>query len=218
MHQIQPRAPLSAEDITKFQALLREDTGRGYTPDETELMVRRLLQLYHLCETAGKTPRLDSTARLSEAGRPFTSRELATEATLALRELQEHLIHVTRRPSTWRWVIISLHAALKCSLQAHLVATEPAKEPPEDLSQLFRRVSEQMPELPQVEQAITQLDTLRWKYLAKQLSLWPLQRGILPQLGLDILRVIERLRQAPDNALLVALRERLDSIDTPLVR
>lgn len=211
MHEDKTTALLSASDIREFQALLRHENGATPSADQTEQIVRRLLRLYRLCETAGKAPRREPSPKIALGGHPATQRNLETEATLALRTLQEHLAHVGQRPSTWRWAIVALHSALKHSLQARLVAGGTRETPSEDLCALFRSVSEIMPELPQVQDAIQQIDMLRWKYLAKQLSLWPVKGDALATRGREVLRVIARLRR-PEDALVAAIGSMLSAL------
>ena len=99
---------------------------------------------------------------------------------LKLRQVAHELMSVKRRPTSWRWALVSLYDALGHALALHRPETYWPKEDLGQLTALFNAVSAERPELPQVREAVALIDRIRTTFIADGVTRWPVSLKKLP--------------------------------------
>lgn len=101
-------APLSEEDIAEFRRIMKEESGQDLTEGEARLRATELVRLYRLL--------LAPPAPSAEVRQPIASGEMEAPLVRGLTGLLEELDKVDKRPSEWRWALVSLWTLLRDTL------------------------------------------------------------------------------------------------------
>ncbi len=203
---------LSDEEVRRFQQIMREESKVELSLEEAKQRGLELLRLtLMLVDPDGYAQRLKES--------PVLNRGLVTPRVAAapipqefalpfegdhVRAIEDDLQHlakklqlVKRRPTAWRWALVALWDALAHTLAAHRPAGFRPEAGLRELPRLFRAVSEEHPELPQVGQSIEPINDLRTRHITRGVTRWPVDlKRQLPGAFHDCLRIVGRLEDA----------------------
>src|ERR1043166_148387 len=200
---------ISDEEVRRFQQIMRETSQVELSFPEAKERGLELLRLtLMLVDPDGYAKRLKEPPVLNRGLVPagFAPAPTPTEVALpfegdharaideSLQRLAKELPIVKRRPTAWRWALVALWDALAHALAAHRPAGFAFETGLLELPRLFRTVSGEHPELPQVDQTVESINDLRTRHLTKGVTRWPVElKKELQGTCLDCLKVIRRL-------------------------
>jgi hypothetical protein len=219
---------ISDEEVRRFQQIMRETSQVELSFPEAKQRGLELLRLtLMLVDPEGYAKRLKEPPVLNRGlvAPPVAPAPIPAEVALplegdharaiedSLQRLAKELQLVKRRPTAWRWAVVALWDALAHALAAHRPAGFVRQTGLLELPRLFRAVSGEHPELPQVEQSVETINDLRTRHIAKGVTRWPVDlKKQLPGMFGDCLRVMRRLEPAVD-AWVVELEAQLKRCD-----
>jgi len=204
---------ISDDEVRRFQQIMRETSQVELSFPEAKERGLELLRLtLMLVDPDGYAKRLKEPPVLNrglvtpiaspapvpaEVALPLEG-DHARAIEESLQRLAKELQLVKRRPTAWRWALVALWDALAHALAANRPAGFAPVSGLLELPRLFRAVSAEHPELPQVEQSVETINDLRTRHISRGVTRWPVELKQLPGIFLDCLRVVSRLMTAAD--------------------
>jgi len=199
---------ISDDEVRRFQQIMRETSQVELSFPEAKEHGLELLRLtLMLVDPDGYAKRLKEQPVLNRGLVTPIAPPAAVPAEVALplegdharaideslQRLAKELQLVKRRPTAWRWALVALWDALAHTLVAHRPAGFAPGSGLLELPSLFRAVSAEHPELPQVEQSVETINDLRTRHITMGVTRWPVELNQLRGQCMDCLRVIRRL-------------------------